>query len=324
MFLRNIWIIVLFIGLALSCSEDNNKVASLSETGPTAIEQVLKETEELLLHIKNNLLVIDSTDIESYIISQGLEHITNTYRTELAFGSIAFKKIYKCNNGVINTVHYDFYYDSLDLSLEIDAQAVLGLVQSKFGDCNSIHNSGSMITYSWVSNNNIIDYELFNNGFTFTIRKNQTTEKPIEVLVVLPKHLELTEKLIQHEYSDSLKLGLSIMTDVQNLFKVGFKSKSNTLAFNETYNENVLLSGSFLFEGENLSGVYFDYMYSDTISNEFLTDVKTVKSIITKLYGEPSEVATVPLSTSYRWGNTLIVLEMFGDGFSVLFEKPRL
>jgi hypothetical protein len=324
MFLRDIWIIVLFIGLALSCSEDNNKVVSKSETFPTAIKQVLEETEELLLQIKNNLLVIDSTDIESYILSQGLEHITNTYRTELAFRGITFKKIYKCNNGVISTVHYDFYYDSLNTSLEIDAQTVLNLVQSKFGDCDSIHNSGSMVAYSWVSNNNIIDYELFNNGFTFTIRKNQTTEKPIEVLVVLPKHLELTEKLIQYEYSGSLKLGLSIMTDVQNLFKVGFKSKSNTLAFSETYNENVLLSGSFLFEGENLSGVYFDYMYSDTISNEFLTDVKTVKSIITKLYGEPSGVATVPLSTSYRWSNTLIVLEMFGDGFSVLLEKPRL
>ena len=110
----------------------------------------------------------------------------------------------------------------------------------------------------------------------------------------------------------------------KTFLRLVLKSKSNTLAFSETYNENVLLSGSFLFEGETLSGVYFDYMYSDTTSSEFLKDVKTIKSIITKLYEGPSEVATVPLSTSYRWSNTLIVLEMFSDGFSVFLEKPRL
>ena len=323
MFLKNTWVYVFLIGLIFSCTA-NKKDGPILEISPTAIEQVLEETEELLLSLKNKLLIMDSTEIESLVVPQGLAHIANTYRTELAFESVTLKKIYKCNNGVINTVHYDFYYDSLNTGLEVDTKTVLNLVQSKFGDCDSVNYSGSMTTYSWVSNNAIIDYELFNNGFTFTIRKNQTTENPIGVLVVLPKHLELTEKLIKHEYSDSLKLGLSIMTDVQNLFKVGFKSKSNTLAFSKTYNENVLLSCSFLFEGENLSGVYFDYMYSDTISNEFLTDVKTIKSIITKLYGEPSEVASVSLSTSYRWGNTLIVLEMFSDGFSVLFEKPRL
>ena len=324
MFLKNTWVFVFLIGLILGCTDNNKKDGVILEISPTAIEQVLEETEELLLGLKNKLLIMDSTEIEPLVVPQGLAHITNTYRTELAFGSIALKKIYKCSGGVINAVHYDFYYDSLNTDLEIDAQTVLTLVQSNFGDCDSIHDSGSMIAYSWAYNNNIIDYELFNNGFTFTIRKNQPTEKLIEVLAALPKHLELTEKLIKHEYSDSLKLGLSIMTDVQNLFNVSFKSKSNTLAFSETYNENVLLSGSFLFEGENLSGVYFDYMYSDTISNEFLTDVKTIKSIITKLYGEPSEVATVSMSTSYKWGKTLIVLEMFGDGFTVLFEKPRL
>ncbi len=53
------------------------------------------------------------------------------------------------------------------------------------------------------------------------------TEKPIELGLVVPKHLELAEKLIHHVYEDSLKLGVSIMTDIQNLFKVGFKSKSN-------------------------------------------------------------------------------------------------
>ena len=114
------------------------------------------------------------------------------------------------------------------------------------------------------------------------------------------------------------------MTDIENLFKVSFKSKSNTLAFSETFNENILLSGSFLFEQERLSGVYFDYIYSDTTSNEFLTDVKTTKLIINKLYGMPSEVVTVSLSTSYRWNNTLIALEVYGDGFSVFLEENGL
>ena len=115
MFLKNTWVFVFLIGLILGCTDNNKKDGVILEISPTAIEQVLEETEELLLGLKNKLLIMDSTEIEPLVVPQGLAHITNTYRTELAFGSIALKKIYKCNNGVINTVHYDFYYDSLRL-----------------------------------------------------------------------------------------------------------------------------------------------------------------------------------------------------------------
>jgi hypothetical protein len=324
MLLKHIWLSLIVALIAVGCSEAKEEIAKEQATAPSAFENVLEESKELLLLIKNDLLIVGHSNIEPYVASNGLSPEKNSFRSETSFGKITLKKVYKCKNNVISAVHYDFYYDSLNMELNKNTNTILKYLKQEFGDYSSTHVNRTMKVYSWIVSGNTLDYELFKNGFTFTIRKNQTTEKAIETVVVLPKHLELTEKLIQHVYSDSLKLGLSIMTDIQNLFKVSFKRKLNTLAFSETYNENVLLSGSFLFEGENLSGAYFDYMYSDTTSDEFLTDVKTIKSIITKLYEEPSEVATVPLSTSYRWSNTLIVLEMFSDGFSVFLEKPHL
>ena len=323
MFFKNSYLLVL-IGFISSCSEDIKKVESMPETLPTAIEQTFEEIEELLLHVNKKLLVIDSTHVDSIITHQSLECVANTCRSEVTLGSIDLKKVFKCNNGIINTVHYDFYYDSLTTDLEKNAQTAIGMIDAKLGDHNSIYNSGTMKTYSWISHNNIVDFEIFNNGFTLTIRKNRKTEQRAETALVLPKHLQLAEKLIHHVYEDSLRLGLSTIDDVQNLFKVDFKGKSSSLAFSEIYGDEVLLSGMFLFESERLSNVYFDYLYSDTTSKEFLINTKTVKSIITGLYKEPSSVATVPLSTSYRWGNNPIVLEMYGDGFSVFLEKSSL
>ena len=323
LFLKHSSLFIFFTVLISSCSENTKKVESTPENLPTAIDQALEEIEVLLLSVNKNLLVIDSTDIKSYVAPHGLECLVNTCRSEVKLGNILFKKVFKCNNGIISGVHYDFYYDSLSTDLEKDAQTAFGLVEALFGDHNSTHNSGTMKTYSWIYNNNIIDYEFFNNGFTFTIRKRRTIEKPIETSLV-PKHLRLAEKLIQHIYNDSLKLGLSTMKDIQNLFNVSFKGKSSALAFSETYNNNVLLSGLFLFKEDRLSNVYFDYVYSDTTSKEFSINTKTVKSIITGLYNEPSSVATVPLSTSYGWNNTPIVLEMYSDGFSVFLEKSNL
>jgi len=324
LFLKNSFIIILFIGFVSSCSEGIKKVESMPETLPAAIEQTLEEIEELLLHVNKKLLVIDSTNIDSYVAPQNLGCIANTCRSEVALGGVVLKKVFKCNNGIIGAVHYDFYYDSLNPSLEKDAQTAISTIGAKLGDHNSIYNSGTMKTYSWLSHNNTIDFEIFNNGFTLTVRKNCKTEQRAKTALVLPKHLQLVEKLIHHVYEDSLKLTHSTIDDVQNLFSVDFKGKSSALAFSEVYGDKVLLSGMFLFESERLSNVYFDYLYSDTTSKEFLINTKTVKSIITSLYKEPSSVATVPLSTSYRWGNNPIVLEMYGDGFSVFLEKSSL
>jgi len=324
MLLKHIWLSLIVVLIAVRCSEVKEETPKEEATAPSSFENILEESKKLLLLIKNDLLIMGRSNIEPYAASNGLSREKNSFRSEMSFGEVTLKKVYKCKNSIINTIHYDFYYDSLNTEFNKNSNTVLKYLKQEFGDYNSTCVNRSMKVYSWKVSGNTLDYELFKNGFTFTIRKNQTTEKPIETLGVLPKHLELTKKLIKHVYSDSLKLGLSIMTDVENLFKVSFKSKSNTLAFSEIYNENILLSGYFLFEQENLSGVYFDYIYSDTTSNNFLTDVKTIKSIITKLYEKPSEVATVPLSTSYRWSNTLIALEMFSGGFSIFLEKPRL
>ena len=83
MFLKNSWVIVFFIGLVLGCADNNKKVAPILEIGPSVIEQVLEETEGLLLGLKNKLLIMDSTEIKPFVVPQGLVHITNTYRTEL-------------------------------------------------------------------------------------------------------------------------------------------------------------------------------------------------------------------------------------------------
>jgi len=324
MLLKHIWLSLIVILIAVGCSEAKEEAPKEEATTPSALENIIEESKKLLLLIKNDLLIMGRSNIEPYAASNGLSREKNSFRSEMSFGEVTLKKVYRCENSIVNAIHYDFYYDSLSIELNKHSDTVLKYLKQEFGDYNSTRVNRSMKVYSWTLSGNTLDYELFKNGFTFTIRKNQTTEKPIEILEVLPKHLELTKQLIQHVYSDSLKLGLFIMTDIENLFKVSFKSKSNTLAFSETFNENILLSGSFLFEQERLSGVYFDYIYSDTTSNEFLTDVKTTKLIIDKLYGKPSEVATVPLSTSYRWSNAPITLEMFSDGFSVFLEKENL
>jgi len=322
--LKHTWLSLILALIAVGCSEAKEEIAKEQATIPSAFENALEESKELLLLIKNDRLIVGLSNIEPFVAANGLSPEKNSFRSEISFGEITLKKVYKCKNNIISAVHYDFYYDSLNMELNKNTNTMLKYLKQEFGDYSSTHINRSMKVYSWIVFGNTLDYEVFKNGFTFTIRKSQTAEKPLETVVLFPKHLELVEMLIQHVHGDSLKPGLSIMTDIQNLFKVSFKKKSNTLAFSETYNENVLLSGSFLFEGETLSGVYFDYMYSDTTSSEFLKDVKTIKSIITKLYEGPSEVATVPLSTSYRWSNTLIVLEMFSDGFSVFLEKPHL
>ena len=80
MFLKNTWVYVFLIGLIFSCTA-NKKDGPILEISPTAIEQVLEETEELLLSLKNKLLIMDSTEIESLVVPQGLAHIANTYRT---------------------------------------------------------------------------------------------------------------------------------------------------------------------------------------------------------------------------------------------------
>ena len=321
---KNSYLLIILIGFASSCSEGIKKNEPINGTYPTAIEQALEEIEELLSLVNKNLLVLDSTQIDPIINHHGLECMANTCRGEVMFGGIVLKKIFKCNSGIINTVHYDLYYDSLTPGLEKDIQNAINLIDVKFGIHNSIYNSGTMKTYSWISHNSIIDLESFNNGFTLTIRKSRRAEQRTETALVLPKHLQLTEKLIHYLYDDSLSLGLSTIAHVQKLFPADFKGKSDALAFSETYNNTILLSGMFFFKEERLSGVYFDYVYSDTTSKEILTNTKTVKSMITTLYQEPSSVATVPLSISYRWSNSPIVLEMYSDGFSVFLERNSL
>ena len=321
---NKIWVLLLLIGLVLSCAQKKENNTPFVKLPPTAFESALNESKELLLLVKSNVLIMDSSGVEAFVVSQGLEPENNNFRSETAFKTIYLKKIFKCNNGIVNTVHFDFYYDSLNSNLIQDSRAILKLLKTTLGQHTSSDSTNSMKIITWSLANNILDYELFNNGFTFTIRKK---EKMISLVVAekkLPLQLELAGLLVSHIHNDSLRLESSTILSVQNLFNVAFKKKSNTLAFSGTYNENILLSGSFLFNREKLSGTYFDYVYLDTISHSFVSDAIIVKSIITGLYGAPSEVATVPLSTSYKWGNSPIVLDVYGDGFSIILEKEKL
>jgi hypothetical protein len=321
---KHLWALLLFVCALTACSENKERSSIIEEVIPPAFESVLNESEELILLLKNSVLTLDSSSVEPYIISHNLKPCGNGFRTEVTFGDVTLKKIFKCDNGIISVVHFDFYYDSLSADLEQDSKALLELLQKSLGDFHSIHSSKSMKTFSWLVASSILDYEFFDNGFTFTARKKEKMILPVVAEKKLPLQLELAGLLVSHIHNDSLRLESSTILSVQNLFNVAFKKKSSALAFSGTYNENILLSGSFLFNGEKLSGTYFDYVYLDTISQSFVSDAIIVKSIITALYGAPSDVATVPLSTSYKWGNSPIVLDVYGDGFSIILEKEKL
>jgi len=321
---KNILVLLLIIGIVSGCSDKKEDNSIVEELAPSAFENAFNESKELVLLIKNNVLILDSTTIEALIVSHNLKPEGDIYRSEISFGNIALKKVFKCNKGVINTVHFDFYYDSLNTELQNDSKSLLGFLQKELGDYTSTHSSSSMKTHTWTVSGNIIDYELFENGFTFTIRKNHTSIKPIVSKQEVSEQLKLTDILINHIYNDSISFESSSMSGIQSLFDVDFKGKSNALAFSKTYNENILLSGSFLFDQDVLSGIYFDYMYSDTTSKDFVSDAKIVKSMISELFNAPSEVATVSVSSSYKWINTPIILEVYGDGFSVILEKSSL
>jgi hypothetical protein len=318
------WILILLLGLALSCSREKENNSAFVKLPPTAFESALNETKELLLLVKSNTLIMDSSVVEVFVVSQGLEPENNNFRSETTFKNIYLKKIFKCNNGIVNTVHFDFYYDSLNSNLTQDSRAILELLKTTLGQQTSSDSTNSMKIITWNLTNNVLDYELFNNGFTFTIRKKEKMISPVVSEKKLPLQLELAGLLVSHIHNDSLRLESSTILSVQNLFNVAFKKKSSALTFSGTYNENILLSGSFLFNGDKLSGTYFDYVYLDTISQSFVSDAIIVKSIITELYGAPSDVATVSLSTSYKWGSPPIILDIYGNGFSIILEKEGL
>ena len=320
---KKLWILLLFVATVLGCSEKKEAKIIPEKLPASSFELALEESKELILLFKNNLIVIDSTNVGAHIVSHSLEPEDNSFRTELNFGTISLKKVFKCTNDIINVVHFDFYYDSSNLDLDQDTETILEFIQSELGEFNSSHSGNSMKTYTWKVSNNIIDYELFKNGYTFTIRKNKARVLPIVAKTVITKQLQLADRLINCINNDSINFK-STMSEVQNLFKVGFKGKTNVLAFSETYDENILLSGSFQFDGDMMSAVYFDYMYSDSMAKDHIADSKLVKSMITELYDAPTEVATTTYATTYKWGNTPIVIEVYGDGFSILLEKVSL
>ena len=315
------WVFTMLIGLLLGCDQSKEKNISPVKESDSPFTIIIEESEKLLLLLKNNLLVMDSTNIESLAESQKITLEGNAYRASLDFGNISLKKVFRCVNNLINVVHFDFYYDTVVSNLKQDEIKVLDLIQANLGQYTSFDSTSSMKIFTWSLAKNILDYEQFENGFTFTVRKNNSFPDATEN--ILPKQLKLADLLIGYIYNDSINLK-SAAIELKSLFKLPFKVKPSALAFSETYHDNILLSGSFEFNGKKLTGVYFDYMYSDSLSQEFIEDAKKIKTMISLLYGPPNEVATVSLSTSYKWDNTPIVVDIYGDGFSILFEKEGL
>ena len=315
------WVLLLLIGLALSCAQKKENNTPFVKLAPTAFERALNESEELLFLVKSNMLIMDSSVVEDFVVSHGLELENNNFRSETAFKNIYLKKVFKCTNGIINTVHFDFYYDSLNSNLIQDSRAILKLLKTTLGQHTSSDSTNSMKIITWSLANNILDYELFNNGFTFTIRKNKGLPAAIENK--LPQQLKLADLLISYIYNDSINFKSTPLA-VQGLFKLAFKGKTSSLVFSETYDENILLSGSFLFSGNSVSAIYFDYVYADSISKQFVLDSKLIKSKVSKLYGAATEVATATYATTYKWSKTPIIIEVYADGFSVLIEKVSL
>ena len=321
LFLKHIWLSLIIGITTIACSDTKEEVLEKEAEAPSAMERALGESKELLLLLKNNLLVMDSSSIENYIVSEELSLKNNSFRSETKLGNITLKKVFICKNNIISAVHYDFYYDSLGSNLKQDAQVVLSSIQARFGQCTASDSTLSMKVFSWNLANNILGYELFENGFTFTVRKNKGLPAAIENK--LPQQLKLADLLIGYIYNDSINFK-STPLDVRSLFKLAFKGKTSSLVFSETYDENILLSGSFLFSGNSVSAIYFDYVYADSISKQFILDSKLIKSQVSKLYGAATEVATAAYATTYKWSKTPIIIEVYADGFSVLIEKVNL
>ena len=319
--LKHIWLSLIISLIASGCSEKKEEIAEKETEVPSAIERVLGESKELLLLLKNNLLVMDSTCIETQVVSQNIALKGSAYRTDLDFGKISLKKVFRCVNNLISVVHFDFYYDSVDSNLKLDGLKVLALIQANLGQHTSFDSTRSMKIFTWNLSNNILDYELFENGFTFTVRKNKGLLAAIENK--LPQQLKLADLLIGYIYNDSINFKSTPLA-VQGLFKLAFKGKTSSLVFSETYDENILLSGSFLFSDNSVSAIYFDYVYADSISKQFILDSKLIKSQVSKLYGPATEVATAAYATTYKWSKTPIIIEVYADGFSVLIEKVSL
>ena len=320
MFLRIMWVLLILSTMAIGCSEKEKHKTNKQVGAPADFESVLKESKGLLSLIKKGVLIIGQSNIEAHILANGLSLEKNSFRSEIVFGEITLKKVFKCEKNIISGVHYDFYYDSLNMNISKNSNSILRYLKNELGDYNHTHKSKTMKVYSWKLASNTLDYELFRTGFTFTLRKNEKPDLPVVIEEILPIQLKLVDLLIGSIHGRSIALESSTILDVENLFNVSFKRKSTALAFSKTYNGNKLLSGSFLFEDGVLSGAYFDYMYSGDTSKELVSDAASIRGVISRLFGSPSEVATAVFSTSYKWPNTSIVLEIYADGFSVVLE----
>ena len=322
-FLKRMWISLIIGIIAASCSDTKEEVPEKETRSPSDFESALEESKELLSLVKNDLLIMGRSSIENYIVSEELSAKNNSFRSETKLGNITLKKVFICKNNIISAVHYDFYYDSLSLSLQQDRHLILGVLQDHFGQYNAADSTGSMKRFSLKLSNTILDYELFNNGFTFTLRKKENRGLPVVIENKNPLRLELASLLINHIYNDSINFK-SATADVEKLFNMPFKRKVNSLSFSEAYDEKVLLSGSFLFSGNAVSAIYFDYVYADSISKQFILDSKLIRSKVSKLYGSATEVATAAYATTYKWSKSPIIIEVYADGFSVLIEKVSL
>ena len=94
LFLKHIWLSLIISLIASGCSNTKEEVPEKEVETPTAIERALGESKELLLLLKNNLLVMDSSSIENYIVSEELSPKNNSFRSETKLGNITLKKVF--------------------------------------------------------------------------------------------------------------------------------------------------------------------------------------------------------------------------------------
>lgn len=291
-----------------SCTNSRSEMNTISNTH-AYYDSIKKEIESFIVSIESEKIVLDSSTNTS---------INATTKT---FDLVELKINYKIKNNLLSEVHYDFFYDSLSLNLSSDIDSILNYLITRLGEKTNAFSSESMITSSWKLNKQIFDFEVFNNGYSITLRKNERTEKEV-IKAEIPRFLKLTDLLMASIKNEKLHLGISDSSVVNSLFNTRYSSDRKQLIFSETYDKEILLSGTFELNSNNLSAIYFDYMYASPNLEIIKSDAAKLKAIIKSYFDLPEEVATTTMANTYLWLiNPPLTLEIYSDGYSIIWTE---
>jgi len=255
---KNLFILSITICLLHGCSSVESNHTKVNEENPYAyFDSIQQKTNTLIDNITARKIVIDSTNI------QGLSNDSSQY------GLIKMNARFNSKNEIIKSIHYDFYYDSLDQNLERDVDSLMSYFTTRFSETAKVYHSQSMTTYTWpIIGQSVLDFELFNNGYSVTIRrqkkeeihKEKETKKSVSIN---PEHIEKSFALVDLIVQKKIVLGSTNVKEINSIFSNDLQLKGYTVSFSKQYGDDLLLSVTFSEQNDLVTAIYFDYMYSN-------------------------------------------------------------